>query len=210
MKMHYALLVLCFSLTTHAEVLIEPVTIESDWKPDYLLKSGEQFCPGGALKLDSWGFPYCEGGKGGLHGRGTEAYSCVGGSVPFDPRVEGTLWMQINSNWYADYTGPGWGVWKSVPGKSCDKSSLINPDVYWEGSWHGKRELVSDDPMIWVHFIKVTGHGVGGELEGLKFEGVEELTFFTPMPVPFELMPWLGITGPESIIREGIKSKVKN
>lgn len=208
MRLLIALFTLSFTLAAHADVLVDQITFESDWKADYLLKGGDLNCPGGMLMLDDTGFPYCDGGKGGLHGRGTEFYSCTGNSNPYDPRVEGTLWMQTNANWYADYTGQGWGTWRSVPG-GCNKDSLINPGVYWEGTWHGKREIVGVEPTIWVYFIKIVGHGVGGELEGLKFNGTEELTLFTPMPVPYELMPWLGLTHPESIIHAEIYSKVK-
>ena len=208
MKLLIVLLALFITLTSHAEVLVDQTTFESDWKADYLLKGGELYCPGGTLNLDGMGFPYCVGGKGGLHGRGTEFYSCTGGSDPYDPRVEGTLWMQTNANWFADYTGQGWGTWRAVPG-DCNKDALINPEMYWEGSWQGRREIVGVEPTIWVYFIEIVGHGVGGELEGLKFSGTEELTLFTPMPVPYELMPWLNLTGPESIIHAEIKSKVK-
>ena len=59
--------------------------------------------------------------------RGTEIFSCLGNSVPFDPRLEGNVWIQFNDNLDADYTGPGWGTRKVVPGESCDPLSLINP-----------------------------------------------------------------------------------
>ena len=207
MKYLIVVIALCFSMTTHAEVLVDQVLFESNWQEDYMVAPGEYACPGGTMKLNDMGFPYCDGGKGGLHIRGTEAYSCLGGSVPDDPRVEGTLWMLINSNYDADYTGPGWGVWRAVPSENCEKFSWLTADVYWEGSWEGTREIVSYDPTIWVHTVKIVGHGVGGELEGQKFTGTEVLTLFTPMPVPYELLPWLDPNVPESVITAEIKSK---
>jgi hypothetical protein len=208
MKILYVLLTLCFALTAQAKVLVEQFTIDSDWPVDYMLESGELTCPGGTLGINM-GMPYCEGGNAGMHMRGTEIYSCLGNSFPFDPRVEGTVWIQINDNFDADYTGPGWGTWKVVPGESCDKDSLINPNVYWEGTWTGFREIVSDDPITtWVHDIKLVGHGVGGNLEGLKIYGTEVITLFTPMAVPYELLPF-PVSGPESIVQVEIRSKVE-
>ena len=205
MKYLYVLFALCFSVTAQCEVLVDQVTFESDWPLDFMLIPGEYYCPGGTFYYDGMGFPACDGGKG-LHIRGTEIYSCLKNSVPFDPRIEGTVWIQVNDNLDQDYTGPAHGVWKAVPGDSCNKAFLINPDVYWEGSWEGKRELVSYDPLIWVHTVKVVGQGFGGELEGLQFRGIEEITNYTPMAIPNEL---LGVNAPESVVHAEIKSKIK-
>lgn len=208
MKILYVLLSICVALTAQAKVLMEQVTVDSDWPETYMLEKGEVTCPGGELGFDL-GMPFCEGGHAGMHMRGTEIYSCLGNSVPFDPRVEGTVWIQINDNFDADYSGPGWGTWKAVPGESCDPLSLIDPDVYWEGTWTGFREIVSYDPMTtWVHNIKLVGDGVGGNLEGLKIKGMEVITLFTPMAVPYELLPF-PVSGPESIVTVEISSKVE-
>ena len=128
----------------------------------------------------------------------------MGDSVPYDPRVEGTVWIQINDNFDMEGTGPGWGAFIMVPGDSCDKDSLINPEVYWKGSWQGKREIVSEDPMIWVHTIEIVGHGVGGYLEGQKFTGTEVLTSYTQAAIPNE---FLFLDEPESVVLVQIKSK---
>jgi hypothetical protein len=198
MKFLYALLALCLCLPLHAEVQVDEITLYSDWPADLLLVPGEFSCPGGTL-------PFCEDANR-LHYRGTEIYSCMGGTVPIDPRVEGTVWIQINNNYDINGTGQGWGSFVLVPGDSCNKSSLINPEVYWEGSWQGRREIVSVDPMTWVHTINVVGHGVGGDLEGLKLRATEVLTLYTREAIPYE---FLGLTGPESIVFAEIKSKVK-
>ena len=206
MKSLFAVLAVCLSLPLQAEVHVDKVTFYSDWPVDFLLVPAEISCPGGTLFYDM-GMPFCDSVSGVTHMRGAEIYSCIGGSVPFDPRVEGTVWIQINDNFDADATGPGWGIWKIVPGESCDKDSLINREVYWEGSWQGGREIVSDYPMTtWVHTIKVVGHGVGGELEGLKVRATEVLTLYTPTAVPLE---YLGLEGPESIVFAEIKKKDK-
>ncbi len=206
MKYLYSILTLCFTLTAHAEALVEEVTFECDWQLDYMLAPGKYACPGGTLSFDT-GMPFCDGGKG-MHIRNTEIYSCMGASVPFDPRMEGTLWIQVNANLDSTYTGPAWGSFKAVPSGACDKASLINPSVYWEGSWVGKRELTSFDPMIWIETIEIVGHGVGGELEGLKIKATEVLTMFTPLSVPWEYLG-IGLTGPESTIYSEIKSKTE-
>jgi hypothetical protein len=208
MKILCLSIALCFALTAQAKVLMEQVTVDSDWPETYMLEKGEVTCPGGELGFDL-GMPFCEGGYAGMHIRNAEIYSCLGNSVPFDPRVEGTVWIQINDNFDADYSGPGWGTWKAVPGESCDPLSLIDPDVYWEGTWTGFREIVSYDPMTtWVHNIKLVGDGVGGNLEGLKIKGMEVITLFTPMAVPYELLPF-PVSGPESIVTVEISSKVE-
>lgn len=198
MKSLYAALAVCLCLPLHAEVRVDEVTVYSDWPADCLLNPGEfEFsCPGGTL-------PLCEDANA-LHYRGIEIYSCMGDSDPFDPRLEGTVWIQINNNYDIDGTGPAWGVFKLVPGDSCDKTSLINPEVYWTGSWEGRREIVSDAPMIWVHTIDVVGHGVGGDLEGQKLRATEVLTLYTQAAIPYE---FLGLTGPESTVYAEIKSK---
>lgn len=210
MKSLYALLLaVCFSLTAYAQVQVDEVSFESDWPLEFLLATPEINCPGGTLALNM-GVPYCDSASGQMLVRGSEIYSCLGNSFPFDPRVEGTVWIEINANWDANYTGPGWGRFILVPGEACDAGSLINPEVYWKGSWQGRREIVSDTPMTWVHTIQVLGHGVGGELEGLKMRGTEVLTLFTPMAVSYEYLCLMGYpcpTGPESFAVAEIKSK---
>lgn len=188
---------MCFALPLQAEVQVDEVIFYSDWPMDFLLNPGEfEFsCPGGTL-------PLCEDANE-LHYRDIRIYSCVYSDTD-DPRVNGTVWIQINSNYDTDGTGPGWGTFMLVPGDSCDKESLINPEVYWEGSWEGSREIVSENPTVWVHTIDVVGHGVGGYLEGQKLRGTEVLTLYTQAAIPYE---YLGLTGPESTVYAEIKSK---
>lgn len=204
MKSLYAALAVCLCLPLQAEVLVDTVTFESDWPSTdlepflFLIDPGEHSCPGGTL-------PLCEDANMSLT-RGLEIFSCVGNSDPPDPRVEGTVWIQINGNFDMDGTGPGWGVFMLVPGESCDKDSLIHPEVYWEGSWEGKREKVSEVPEIWVHTIEVVGHGVGGYLEGQKIRATELLTSYTQTAIPNE---FLSLDEPESVVTAEIKSKDK-
>ena len=47
--------------------------------------------------------------------------------------------------------------------------------------------------------------GRGGNLEGLHFKGKEVITTFTPLPIPWELIPGFPFTGPEGVITGTIK-----
>jgi len=205
MKFPFAALAACLCLPLQAEVLRDEVTFESDWPslPStdpllFLLDSGEHRCPGGT-------YPDCDDANMSIS-RGLEIYSCMGNSVPYDSRVEGTTWIQINGNTNMEGTGVGWGVFKMVPSVSCNKDWLDDPEVYWEGSWQGKRKKVSDDPPLWIEIIEVVGRGVGGDLEGQKLHATEVLTSYTRDLIPNEL---LGINEPESIVYAVIKSKAE-
>lgn len=196
MKSLLIAIAMCFALPLQAEVQVDKVTFYSDWPANLLLDEGESSCPGG-----TW--PECDDANAS-HARGVEIWACMGDSEPYDLRVEGTGWIQINTNYDTDGTGPNWGVFKLVPGETCNPLSLINPEIYWEGSWEGVRDIVNEDPMVWVDTINIVGHGVGGYLEGQKLRAIEQVTLYTKTAIPYE---FLGLTGPESTIHAEIKSK---
>ena len=205
MKFLFAALAVCLCLPLQAEVLRDEVTFESDWPSLpltdpllFLLDPGEHSCPGGT-------YPDCDDANMSIT-RGLEIYACMGNSVPYDSRVEGTAWIQINGNTDMDGNGVGWGVFKLVPSVNCSEDWLDDPEVYWEGSWQGNRNKVSDDPPLWIEIIEVVGRGVGGDLEGQKLHATEVLTSYTRDLIPNEL---LGIDEPESIVHAVIKSKAE-
>jgi hypothetical protein len=203
MKYLFAALAVCLCLPLQAKVLVDEVTFETDWPSLpatdpflFLLDYGDHSCPGGT-------YPDCDDANMSMT-RGLEIYACFGNSVPYDSRVEGTTWIQINGNTDMDGNGVGWGIFKMVPSVICSKDLLDEPEVYWEGSWQGKRSKVSDDPPLWIEIVEVVGRGVGGDLEGQKLNATEVLTSYTVNLMPNEL---LGIDEPESIVHAVIKSK---
>jgi hypothetical protein len=117
------------------------------------------------------------------------------------PLFSGTTWYSVNANWDLDYTGPVGGDFIVVPSPTCDVAVLDDPESFWEGTWTGKRTVsCEDDVCTWVGHFKVVGKGHGGEIDGLQFRATEEFTTFTPLPVPWDVIPGFPYTGPEGII----------
>lgn len=205
-KIFAILVCVCCAWMAQAEVDVQTFTVDDDWPIDHLLVPGDFACPGGEVYITPEGTPACDGGKG-MHIRNTEMYSCVGNSQPSDDRLEGTMWFSINANFDQEYTGPIFGKFRMVPSVGCNTAHLVNPDVYWEGSWQGTRELVGIDPPTWVGVFNVVGQGVGGELAGLQFRATEEIITFTPVPLAWDLLP-IGVTGPEGQVLIEISGQV--
>lgn len=204
MKILFTLLISLFVLTAQAQTTLEDFTAADDW-PDLsaygpfgnIIEAGEFFCTGGGEPNPNPFAPFtCVGGNG-IHIRGTQMVSCLTASDPYDPRVEGFVWFDIAANWDVDYTGPVSGIWRIVPYPECDWSVLFNPniefDTYWEGTYTGKREF---EFPAWITTLKLVGYGMG-ELAGQKIKATEEITTYSPLPLPWELLG-LG-TGPEGL-----------
>jgi len=161
---------------------------------DNPLSQGTITCPGGELMVDSSGMPYCaDSTTGRLHFRDTFMWSCMTSN---DPRTTGVALFEIKGTFDADSSGPVWGTWKIVPMADCDKDGLYPEEfvatstTFWRGIWNGKRLFYSDMGFnVWVGEFRIVGKGIGGDLDGLHFEGTELIQTYTPFPVPYEFLP---------------------
>ena len=199
---------LCFVLPAsadkpgHTGVHRTEVNITEDWPADSLLDTGTMNCPGGELEWIDPVTPFCPA-SGRVHFRNLTGYACYESS---DPRFTGVGLYMANGNLDADYTGPVWGTWMVVPFAACDPAFLIDPPVYWKGTWRGKRSLVCDSgPCMYIGNLKLVGKGYGGDIQGIHYKGNEVITTFTPLPIPWELIPGFPADGPEGVITAVIK-----
>ena len=151
-------------------------------------------CPGGELVVDPFSGPYCSDSKTGrLHFRDGVAWSCI---TSDDPRMTGVGLYTSNGNLDANASGSVWGTWTIVPAEDCDKDGsypeelVINAPGYWQGTWNGQRQLYSVNGFnVWIGELKLVGKGIGGDLDGLHFDGTELIRTYTPFPVPYEYLP---------------------
>ena len=178
-----------------------------DWPAFNMLADGKMWCPGSELVFMNPLTPTCGDGKR-FHIRKAEMFSCVTavdmGYGP-EPRFTGTMWFSVNGNLDETFSGPVFGKWVMVPGAACDPADLVDPVVYWEGSWQGKRKQVCDPTCWWIGSLHVVGYGYGGGLEGLEFHGEETIFTYTPMPAPWEHIPGFPYSGPEGVIHGFIR-----
>ena len=206
MKILLVVLSSLFALTVHAEPTVERFTVDDEWPvlmaPDgsaapNIIDPGDFFCTGGGKTVDPF---VCEGGNG-IVIQGTQMITCYANSNPYDSRLEGLGWFDITAIWDAKYTGKVAGRFRIVPGP-CDMSALENPTTYWEGTYKGRRKLVTGPELpTWVSRLRFVGYGVG-DLEGQIIKGREIIETYYLVPGPWELLPedfqaLIGGTGPE-------------
>ena len=202
-----------------------PVTLEEDWPPAAILDMGDLNCPGSELVWEDDMPPYClDGGR--IHLRKTIGWGCyyAESEGEAEPRMTGVGMYIVNGNLDADYTGPVWGRYMIVPTEDpCIPlewvipgeypAALDNPTVYWAGTWRGVRTRVCDGSnCVWYGNLKLVGKGHGGELEGLHFKGHETITTYTPLPMPWELIPGQPMGGgPEGVglgvVKDSLRQK---
>lgn len=192
---------LLLTLPVFAEPLsnagVTRTAIEGDdnwgWQ-DNPLSLGTITCPGGELTFDAFGMPYCaDSTTGRLHFRDAVMWSCMTSN---DLRFTGVAVFEIKGTFDADSSGPVWGNWKLVPMATCDKDGLYPESLvetsttFWRGIWNGKRlfyRVMGFD--VWVGDFRIVGKGIGGDIDGLHFEGAELIQTYTPFPVPYEFLP---------------------
>jgi hypothetical protein len=179
------------------------IVATDDWPIDSGLSLGKIYCPGGEVVLDPFtGLPGCTPGSR-THLRDADSYSCIQAFTAAgepEPRITGVGFASTNANFDAGYTGAVWGTWMIVPTETCDLSALDDPEVYWIGTWRGQRTAVCDagGPCLWIGNLRFVGRGRGGDLQGLHFRGTELILTYTPFPLPYELLPLLGLCQPGS------------
>jgi hypothetical protein len=184
------------------------VLLYEDWPADAMLDWGTLKCSGGEIQWIDPVTPFCPG-SGMLHSRNSVGYACeyaeTTGGAP-ELRLSGVALIEVNGNFDSDYTGPVWGTFMIVPSERCDPEDLIDPEVYWSGTWGGRRSVTCADSLCtWVGRLKQVGKGHGGDIEGLHYKGTGTITTFTPMPIPWELIPGFPVGGPEGISQVIVK-----
>lgn len=161
---------------------------------DNPLSLGTITCPGGELMLDPFGMPYCANSTTGrLHFKDAVLWSCM---ISDDPRFGGVAVFSVKANFDAESSGSVWGTWKIVPMEDCDKDGLYPNELvetsttFWSGIWNGKRLFYNYMGFdVWVGDFRIVGKGIGGDINGLHFEGTELIQTYTPFPVPHEFLP---------------------
>jgi len=172
------------------------VIVLDDWPGAEPLSTGTIKCPGGELVMLNEATPYCAA-TGLVHLRDMALWSCF---TSVDPRLTGVTMFTLNGNLDAAYTGPVWGKWTTVPSQRCDPTDLIEPTVFWKGTWQGQRTYHCDGEMcFWIGDLDVVGKGYGGIIDGFHIKGNELATTYTPLPIPWEFIPEFPVTGPEGI-----------
>jgi hypothetical protein len=156
----------------HGAVKVE-FNATDDWSPAGTL--GQITCPGGEFTGDL--MQPCPPGTN-IHVRGATAETSV---LANDDRFTGNLTYTLNYNFDADFTGTAWGTW-SLEVEACEG--------IWEGVWNSKRTLLPDPGPagmgVWIGKMKLVGHGSGDCVDGLKMNGTEIATTYTPIPLPYE------------------------
>jgi hypothetical protein len=172
------------------------VVVLDDWPGAEPLSTGTIKCPGGELEMLDEVTPFCAA-TGLVNLRDLALWSCF---TSDDPRLTGVTMFTLNGNLDAAYTGPVWGKWTTVPSQRCDPTDLIEPSVYWKGTWQGQRKYHCDGgSCFWIGDLDVVGKGHGGIIDGIHIKGTELATTYTPLPIPWEFIPGFPVTGPEGV-----------
>jgi hypothetical protein len=184
------------------------VTVYDDWPADAMMGSGSIECPGGELEWINEVTPVCLS-SGRIHMRKMKIYVCMeaftASGAP-EPRLTGVSVININANLDAEYTGAVWGDYMIVPSAGCDPNDLDDPEIYWKGTWQGQRSVTCNEvACTWIGNLKFSGKGRGGDIDNKHFKGGEIITTYTPLPVPWELIPGFPVSGPEGVITGVIK-----
>lgn len=169
------------------------VTGTDDWLPG--VPVGLLYCSEGELDMTDPTMPACPPGTT-LELREVTAQARMFGD---DPRLVGMLSFSVNGSFDALlFTGPVWGTW-TLDVDGCDGS--------WEGTFHGDRSFVPDQPGplgmgMWIGALKLRGIGSGECVDRLRMSGTEIITTLTPMPIAYEMIPGLCDFGclPEGVI----------
>ncbi len=88
-----------------------------------------------------------------------------------NPALTGWLTLEHNANFAPDYSGPVWGKF----------SIQLDAGGSWEGTWNGIRTKTGDS--LWVVHLRIVGHGLGGNVDGMQVKGTGQITAITPMPI---------------------------
>ena len=189
--------------------LTDVLTFE-DWPAAAPLFEGTMNCSGGEIEWLDPATPVCAA-SGRFQLRKLTGYACYfaylnDGST--EPRLSGVGMYEANGNIGADYTGPIWGTWMIVPSdpEVCDPGLLIDPPVYWKGTWQGRRSLFCvGESCAWIGNLHLVGKGHGGIIDGIHYEATELITTYTPLPIPWEFIPGFPVGGPEGVISATIR-----
>ena len=101
------------------------------------------------------------------------------------PDARGWLTLEHNSNYASDYTGPAWGKF----------SVQLDAGGSWEGTWNGIRQKTG--ASLWVADLRVVGHGLGGNVDGMQLKCNEIITAVTPIPIVYKGVATCRVLDPE-------------
>ena len=91
-----------------------------------------------------------------------------------DDRVAGTMTVQLNANWNANFEGPLYGTF----------TILLDAGGAWAGTYEGQRTF--DSTLgVWKGTLHVNGIGFGGQVDGMKMMAEDELESLFPMPIAY-------------------------
>lgn len=158
---------------------ISNVTGTDDWLPG--VPDGMVYCSEGELDMTNPLMPVCPPGAT-LELREVTAQARMFGD---DPRMVGMLSFSVNGSLDSLlFSGPVWGTW-TLDVEGCDGS--------WEGTFHGDRSFVPDQPGplgmgMWIGALKLRGIGSGECVDRLRMSGTEIITTLTPMPIAYEML----------------------
>lgn len=225
MKTLFVVVASLFAMGVQAQTTFEYFSLEDNWPAigecplcSNIIVQGEVYCTGGGESTPTG----CVDGNG-IHIRDAQGISCLSDPVTGNWRVEGMAWWELAANWDSLSTGPVSGIWRIVPmdPEDCPDMSIVTDpenywddiDIYWEGTYTGKREYVfdPDDPYAqalggfkWVSTLKLIAQGMGGALVGQKMHAIETITTYYPAPLPGEAF---GIAAPKGAAEVTIKTK---
>jgi hypothetical protein len=146
----------------------DPFNILGNGVVGALLDPGTVQCPGHKPTVDP--MQPCPPGSN-IHLRNTQVETLVTSS---DPRFSGRMFIESNSNFAPDFTGPQWGRFRLV----------FNVGGEMNGTWQGVRYKEGNS---WIVPLHATGHITGGAFDGANVLIKERATGYTPIPVA-----WVG------------------
>ncbi len=130
-----------------------------------ILDAGKVICPGSTPTGDP--MQPCPDGSSILL-RGFRFVTRVDSDSPL---LAGAMTVDANTNFAPNYTGPAWGRF----------SIQLNAGGVLEGTWDGFRRKAGDS--VWITQLRIIGHGLGGDVEGLQAKCTEVITELTPVGI---------------------------
>jgi hypothetical protein len=99
-----------------------------------------------------------------------------------DPRVAGTMTVQMNANWNAYFEGPLFGTF----------TIHLFAGGTWAGTYEGQR-VFDRTTGSWKGTLHVRGMGFGGSVDGMKMKAEDQLESIFPMPIAYtgEIVGWI-------------------
>ncbi len=130
-----------------------------------ILNPGQVICPGYTPTNDPMQ-PCPEGSR--ILIRGFQFLTRVDSESPL---FAGAMTVEANANFAPDATGPAWGRF----------SIELDAGGTLEGTWDGFRRIAGES--VWTTQLRIVGHGLGGEVDGIQARCTEMITELDPVGV---------------------------